>query len=149
MLTYVRYSLAAMFFAASIGCISAWVASLARPGVLDDAGLHLKYFSAYAELYDGIVVVWVEPPKTKRAGWELLSYKLIPTGHERYLEIQAEQGKFGSVNGRDIFFPLWYAAFILSLVGIVTLRLGSRFTLRSAIVATTVLAVLMGAVVAS
>jgi hypothetical protein len=49
---------------------------------------------------------------------------------------------------RDAFwrvsFPLWYPALIFALSGVALLRLGRRFTLRSAIIATTVVAGLLG-----
>ena len=47
-----------------------------------------------------------------------------------------------------VHFPLWYPALIFTLAGVATLRLGRRFTLRSAIIATTVVAGLLGMVVA-
>ncbi len=45
-------------------------------------------------------------------------------------------------------FPLWYAALVFVLAGVGALRLGRRFTLRSVSIATTVVAGLMGMVVA-
>ena len=47
-----------------------------------------------------------------------------------------------------IYFPLWYPALIFALAGVAALWLGRRFTIRSAIIATTVLAVLLGMAVA-
>jgi hypothetical protein len=43
-----------------------------------------------------------------------------------------------------IWFPIWYASLIFVLAAVASLRLGRRFTLRSAIIATTVLAGLLG-----
>jgi hypothetical protein len=52
---------------------------------------------------------------------------------------------------RDAFwrvsFPLWYPALIFALAGVASIRIGRRFTLRSAIIATTVVAGLLGMVV--
>jgi hypothetical protein len=42
------------------------------------------------------------------------------------------------------YFPPWYPALIFALAGVASLRLGRRFTLRSAIIATTVVAGLLG-----
>jgi hypothetical protein len=47
-----------------------------------------------------------------------------------------------------VVFPLWYPALVFALAGIGALRLGRRFTLRSAIIATAVVAGLLGMVVA-
>jgi hypothetical protein len=44
----------------------------------------------------------------------------------------------------EVYFPLWYPALIFALAGVAALRLGPRFTLRSAIIATTVVAGLLG-----
>jgi hypothetical protein len=45
---------------------------------------------------------------------------------------------------RGFVFPHWYPALIFAIAGVAALRLGRRFTLRSAIIATTVLAGLLG-----
>ena len=50
---------------------------------------------------------------------------------------------FGSSHN-SAFFPLWYPALIFALAGVATLNLGRRFTLRSAVIATTVVAGLLG-----
>jgi len=55
----------------------------------------------------------------------------------------ALQGIFGA-RSRYIYFPLWYPALIFALAGVAALRLGRRFTIRSAIIATTVVASLLG-----
>jgi hypothetical protein len=47
-----------------------------------------------------------------------------------------------------IVCPLWYPALIFALAGVASLTLGRRFTLRSAIIATTVVAGLLGMAVA-
>jgi hypothetical protein len=57
-----------------------------------------------------------------------------------------ESGRFSYAN-RAIRCPAWYPALIFALAGIGALRLGRRFTLRSAIIATTVVAGLLGVAV--
>jgi len=47
-----------------------------------------------------------------------------------------------------VYFPFWYPALLFALAGIGLLRLGRRFTLRSAMIATTVVAGLLGMAVA-
>jgi len=42
------------------------------------------------------------------------------------------------------YFPLWYPVLIFALAGVGVLRLNRRFTLRSVIIAMTVVAVLLG-----
>ena len=48
------------------------------------------------------------------------------------------------MSGEFVFFPLWYPALTFALAGVAALRLGRRFTLRSAIIATTVVAAILG-----
>ena len=50
---------------------------------------------------------------------------------------------FGRVP-QAIYFPLWYPTLSFALAGVAALRLGRRFTLRSAIIATTIVAGLLG-----
>jgi hypothetical protein len=45
---------------------------------------------------------------------------------------------------RTKWFALWYPALIFALAGVAAVRLDRRFTLRSALIATTVLAALLG-----
>ena len=47
-------------------------------------------------------------------------------------------------SGAAVYFPLWYPALIFALAGVGVLRLGRRFTLRTAIIATAVVAGLLG-----
>ena len=53
------------------------------------------------------------------------------------------QGYFATA-ARSVYFPLWYPALIFALAGGAALRFGRRFTLRSAIIVTTVVAGLLG-----
>ena len=147
MLTYLRYALATVCLAASVGCLGMWEASLVRLGILDQAVLCVGSIIGRAEIYDGIVVVSLQDRQFGPISYDWNAHPLAERGHERYLEIQSQQGKFGSVNPRDVFFPLWYPALIFALAGVASLRLGRRFTLRSALIATTVVAGLLGMVV--
>ena len=44
----------------------------------------------------------------------------------------------------EVYFLFWYPALTFAFIGVAALRLGRRFTLRSAIIATTVVAGLLG-----
>jgi hypothetical protein len=56
-----------------------------------------------------------------------------------------QSGQFGAVDDKhSLYFPLWYPALIFALAGAASLKLGHRFTIRSAIIATTVVAGLLG-----
>ena len=47
-------------------------------------------------------------------------------------------------DGKGVFFPIWHPALIFALAGVGALKFGRRFTLRSPIIATTVVAALLG-----
>ncbi|WP_145434224.1 hypothetical protein [Lacipirellula limnantheis] len=51
--------------------------------------------------------------------------------------------QFGPYRPSGIYFPHWYPALIFALASVGALRFGRRFTLRSAILATTVVAGLL------
>jgi hypothetical protein len=83
-------------------------------------------------------------------------YRAGPTPHWRYeafyrnawdckiiKKALVSDGEFA--RGRFSFhFPLWFPALIFAVAGVASLRLGRRFTLRSAIIATAVVAGLLG-----
>ncbi|WP_145435636.1 hypothetical protein [Lacipirellula limnantheis] len=84
------------------------------------------------------------PGRPTDDGWFVDSFRLGETGCSNLQQhIVGQQGQFGSpANG--VYFPLWYPALIFALAGIAALRLGRRSTLRSAIIATTIVTGLLG-----
>ena len=50
--------------------------------------------------------------------------------------------------GNMVFFPLWYPALIFALAGVAALRIRRQFSIRSALVALSVVAALLGMIVA-
>ena len=60
---------------------------------------------------------------------------------------KSRSGTFGQPGG-TICFPLWYPALVFALAAVGVLRLGNAFTIRSALAGTTVVAALLGMVVA-
>jgi len=97
-----------------------------------------------AEVFDGVIITSSSPRRPADQGSILDSYRLGEDGRSDFQQnIVGHQGQFGSfANG--VYFPLWYPALIFALAGVGALRLGRRFTLRSAIIATTVVAGLLG-----
>ena len=69
---------------------------------------------------------------------------------EFFLRVDSK-GVFGFSPDRGfntVHFPIWYPALVFALAGVGALRIGQRFTIRSALIATTVVAALLGMVVA-
>jgi hypothetical protein len=59
-----------------------------------------------------------------------------------------QNGQFGAMDERHIYFPLWYPALVFALAGVGGLRFRRQFSIRSALVAVSVVAALLGMVVA-
>ncbi len=53
-----------------------------------------------------------------------------------------DEGRFIGYN-YGVVFPLWYPTLVFGLAGVAAVRFGRRFTLRSAIIATTIVAGLL------
>lgn len=149
MLAYLRYALAIACFAACLGCLWWRHASVAgkdySPGPIQIGGYWFEGESGRGTLMITakpvtavIRVVFTEPliPTEKllmaTKWWRLAAFD----------QAISRSGQFG-VQPRAVHFPLWYPALIFALAGIAALRLGRRFTLRAAIIATTVVAILL------
>ena len=53
-------------------------------------------------------------------------------------------GHFGMIGLHFVHFPIWYPALIFALAGVAVLRFRRRFSIRSALVAVSVVAALLG-----
>jgi hypothetical protein len=141
LLTYLRYALATVCFTASVGCLALWPIS------------HWKVFYLYVRQPSVANSLETESGylfacrfKVKNAQWRVnLQTKPPPSPESRQLisDLISEEGHFASI-GIGVMFPLWYFALIFALAGVAALRLGRRFTLRSAIIGMTVAAGLLG-----
>ena len=145
MLTYLRYALATFCFAASVGCLALW-----QHGSIDQ-GERMWNFPTRSQTLCAttkagmcyLMLVRIDPRVSAAAEGELRSTQI-----EYAINIHARVGRqdLGTI-GRFagiLYFPLWYPALIFAFAGVAALRLGRRFTIRSAIIATTVVAGLLG-----
>jgi hypothetical protein len=148
MLTYLRYALAAVCFAASVGCLALWWRSkttwdMAMRGASVRQPTTLCFESSDGYATAAFVSGLSQAPVSE---WFHLSHELN-VFHQTEIESRLNRyGNFGVLDQQDLagYCPLWYPALIFALAGIGVLRLGRRFTLRSAIIATTVVAALLG-----
>ena len=144
MLTYLRYALAAVCFAASVACLALWGWNVALRDAVQAATVYAGSKTLSAEVFEGTVIAASVPRRPTDEGWFVDSFRLGENGRvDFHQNIVGNQGQFGSFSN-GIYFPLWYPALIFALAGVAALRLGRRFTLRSAIIATTVVAGLLG-----
>ena len=147
MTKYIRYTLAALCLAASVGCLALrcrsvssvdewviWVPRLWQGSRIDGTSCL------------GCMAIAAQPLSNtdSKPPWRFESKPVTPDDIVVLRAEIATYGRFRMFDNEVIYFPLWYPALIFSLAGISTLRLGRRFTLRSAIIATTVVAGLLG-----
>jgi len=139
MLTYLRYALATVCFAASAGCLALWW----NWDKLVGASYFRHHYDIGITTQSGSVSVAAYKVGAARqiTRWSMMS--IYSWEDAWFADEIASSGSFGG-NDNAVYFPLWYPALIFALVGVGALRLGRRFTLRSALIATTVVAWLLG-----
>ena len=154
LVTYLRYALATFCFAASVGCLALWWRSMSKWEVHN---LRLPTSSARVlniNSYYGTVSIALLPEDFSRhltfnAGENRAYYDLGQREiHDGLLSLHQRHGMFGPASRTGGYFPLWYPALIFALAGVGVLRFRRQFSIRSALVCLTVVAALLGMVVA-
>ncbi len=143
MISCLRYALATLCFAASVGCLGLWWRSLSFN---DYVFIRLSSFPRDIEMAtDGGSGFLAFPPPRQISGYLLstVGWEHVTSAIPIELQTATPPAMFEQTT-TGYFFPLWYPALIFALGGVAALRLGRRFTLRSAIIATTVVAGLLG-----
>jgi hypothetical protein len=144
MAKFIRYALAFVFFAASVGCLAFWWRSMtyldrAQGPIIASWVLDIASFHGIAEVGWGnddtgqiATAGWVRPPPTaERLEFDLLDKK--------------KKGIFGySDEFETLFFPHWYPALIFALAGVAALRFRRQFSIRAALITVSVVAALLG-----
>ena len=179
MMRFIRYTLAAVCFAASVGCLLLWWWAIENQDQLLAARYRLKYGTIVRQFYrGGMSVAHVSAPVkysgANRFGPQLIgSTPLVKNPVNVSLESLTEPirirdndrwyivdrvGKYplsrfgaGAASGRQfghgkrrLYFPLWYPALVFTLAGVGVLRFRRQFSIRSALIATTAVAALVG-----
>ena len=141
MLTCLRYALATICFAASVGCMGLRVWS-----ILDTSGMRMVSYSTtgayHCEIFNGQFHAYFAPESrrwTEYIGWLAISH----AAPEGMVERRATFPRLG-LSPHGYLFPAWYPALIFALAGVGILRLSRRFRIRFTLIATTVVAALVG-----
>ena len=145
MLTYLRYALATFCFAASVGCLALWWRSqLQETGAIGPTYINGTIISL--SLIDGGSNIVVG--KATLDSWHFSSSPLSPVVvadlNEKLVRRQFAAKRFTDHRHIWVYFPLWYPALIFSLAGVGVLRFRRRFSIRSALIAVSVVAALPG-----
>lgn len=153
MTKYLRYALATFCFAVSVGGLALWWRSKSRPDELRQSIYDLSTQTIYLQSYDGVEVASLfgrsrrHPPQD---GWYYKTFERdghLREAFDRFDAALKEEGTFGTIAG-GVYFPLWYPALIFALAGVGVLRCRRRFSIRSALICVSVVAALLGIVVA-
>ncbi|QDT71740.1 hypothetical protein [Lacipirellula limnantheis] len=140
---FLRYALATLCFAASAICLM-WFGRSQTCQIVSQ--IQKSYFQGEVETFNGMVGVRMHHQKVAQVGGQSGSFRGFPPEsliREWPGPLDVAKGKFGYRQG-VVYFPLLYPALIFALAGVASIRLGCRFTLSSAIVATTVMTGLLG-----
>lgn len=148
MLTYLRYALAAVCFAASVGCLAllGWSKSSA---VVHQACYDLSSKTIVCESNGGIAIASINTRSQtvpRQQGWYVRTFD-IEGDYWNALGVDKTRFRmpelFGTVES-GCYFPLWYPALIFTLAGVGVLRVSRQFLIRSALVVVSVVAALLG-----
>ena len=138
---YLRYTMAAVCGAASVGCLALWWRSTLYDVTIQFVSAR-TWLTAHA--CNGCTLVCVPLHSPGERGFSCISTLQSPI-FVNVVEDSLIRGRFG-VSGEFVYFPLWYPALVFALAGVGILRIG-RFTIRSALIVTAIVAALLAMVV--
>jgi hypothetical protein len=146
MTKFIRYALAFVFFAASVGCLALWIWSVSDKS----RSRMVSYYSAdgayHGELFNGQLHAYFAPESmrwTEYIGWLAISQ---PTP-EGVVDRRLAWTRFGRDGHGGYIFPALYASLIFALAGVAALHCRRQFSIRSALICVSVVASLLGIVV--
>ncbi|QDT74035.1 hypothetical protein [Lacipirellula limnantheis] len=141
MLTYLRYALASVCFAASVACLALWFRSIGATELLM-APNNATNCDVMIGLEFGRIYFAVDnQPMKVSSEWSHISGR-----PNEDFDIEQEISK--QRNPRIVSAPLIFAALIFALAGVGVLRFRRQFSIRSALICVSVVALLLGMVVA-
>ena len=144
MLTYIRYALATVCFAASVGCLVLWGWSTNHKCVT--LGRIPPSFFGGAIVTNGFgAILFYRVNPDYGYEWKFHEWQFHVTEFAPSSGVLETSERF-STSKIAYHFPLWFPALVFGLASVGILRVG-RFTIRSVLIATTVAAVLLGMVV--
>ena len=145
MLTYLRYALAIACFAASVSCLALWWRSSAYRVLFITPNFGSP--NSYIAIETWVGFTFMAVVEERQPIWMYGENKLKPAQIQDARKTMGRPSQFWK-NDFACRFPLWYPTLLFALASVAALRLGRRFTIRSAVIATAVAALLLGMAVA-
>lgn len=136
MANFIRYALATFFFATSVSCVALWGWSVRHHRWESTISYYMFPKSLHITVADGVAIAEYGTPDSLVRFQ--LEYEETLTRRLRIARL-GEQGWFGKTD-QECFFPLWYAALLFALAGVAALRFRRQFSIRSTLIATTIVA---------
>ena len=142
MATFIRYALATFCFAASFGCLALWWRSISDKSTEQMVSYYSKAGAYHVAIFNGQFHAYFASESirwSEYVGWLAISHA-VPEGT---LERRSTLPSFGT-SPLGYLFPVWYPALIFAFAGVTFLRFRRQFSIRSALIYTTVVAALVG-----
>ncbi len=121
MLTYLRYALATLFVAVSVGCLALWGWSLGNPEMLVSARCCVNQTSLGTQVYGGGMCFY---SRQRPGGSPIFYYNVHHAGGLPLVTFGTGDfngHRFG--HGRGMYgFPIWYAVLVSAVVAVAALR---------------------------
>ena len=158
MAKYVRYALASVCFAASVGCLGLWWRSMSTQDVLIGPSYVRPTVGLLLDAVDGVGIATVVFESSRNSNpppfnpkWKYLS-RQANAMDRRCEQMEPMFERHGAIllSFKDgmAYCTLWYPALIFALAGVGVLRCRRRFSIRSALICVSFVAALLGIVVA-
>ena len=145
----IRYSLAAVCFAASIGCLALWWRSITVSDEIFGPSIISSKQEVGFSAWQGLGRIHRTKNQALPTGtWVHSASRISESEREDKKSFVTKYGYFLAVEHGDdglvLFFPLWYPALIFALAGVAVLRFRRQFSIRSALICVSVVAALLG-----
>ena len=156
MTKFIRYALASVCFAASVGCLALWWRSTTQHEMFNGPSFVLPNQALGFAASSGLGTAQLFPSRLLEGRpWRRFTVD-VKDGERAAREratverFVAEHGYFGAKGyddyGAAIHFPLWYPTLIFALAGVAALRFRRQFSIRTALICVSVVAALLGMV---
>ena len=149
MAKFIRYALASLCFAASVACLALWWRSMEYRDMLIGPSFLAPTRALYFESFDGVLSTTLLTESKSVFGFNSQWSRWYPSDtqwrRDQIRDRAATSGRFGiEADEPCAYFPIWFLSLLFALAGVAVLRFRRQFSIRSALVAMGVVALLLG-----